>query len=135
MQNNNIRVFVVDDEPIVARSVAQILSMSGFSAWSFTNPRQALDAASLDAPDLLVTDIVMPELTGIELAIQLKSICPYCKVLLFSGQAATVNFLANTPSLDGIVILSKPLHPHDLLAAIRQQGIDFDQQGTGIGIS
>jgi CheY-like chemotaxis protein len=62
----------------------------------------------------------MPELTGVELAIRIREHCPDCQVLLFSGQAATVDLLAKARE-DGhdFVLLSKPIHPGDLLSAIR----------------
>lgn len=62
----------------------------------------------------------MPLLSGIELAIQVREHCPNCKVLLFSGQAATSNLLeiAKANGQDFEVLL-KPVHPADLLARIR----------------
>ena len=123
MQSNK-RVFVVDDEPVIARTLAQILSMNGLSATAFTQPLEALEAARLQAPHLLLTDVMMPTLNGVELAIQVKALCPECKVMLFSGQASTVNFLAEASALIGTVVLAKPLHPRVLLAAVRQQGFD-----------
>jgi CheY-like chemotaxis protein len=63
----------------------------------------------------------MPGMNGVDLAIHLKSICPKCKVLLFSGQAAT-NDLMDSASRAGhdFELLAKPIHPTDLLAAIRK---------------
>lgn len=92
----------------------------GFNARSFTKPLDALEAARLEAPDLLISDVVMPLLSGIELAIQVREHCPDCKVLLFSGQAATVSLLetARAKGYDFEVLL-KPVHPSDLLTKIR----------------
>ena len=83
------RIFVVDDEEIIATSLAMILQKSGFEATSFTHPLKALEASGSESPDLLISDVMMPELNGIDLAIRMKEICPECKVLLFSGQANT----------------------------------------------
>jgi DNA-binding NtrC family response regulator len=94
------RVFVVDDEPIIASTLAAILSLNGFRATSFTEPLEAIKAALSDRPDLLISDVMMPLLNGIELAIQLKAVCPNCEVLLFSGHAATVS-LVETALADG----------------------------------
>jgi CheY-like chemotaxis protein len=62
----------------------------------------------------------MPVMSGIELAVKVRELCPECKVLLFSGQAATANLLENARA-DGhdFELLSKPVHPSDLLAKIR----------------
>src|ERR1022692_3125646 len=59
-------VFVVDDEPIISSTIAMILECKGFDAKSFTNPIKALAAACLQAPDLLISDVVMPELSGVD---------------------------------------------------------------------
>jgi len=114
------RVFVVDDETVIANTLGVILRQQGFEAHSFSLPLEALSAAREMAHDLLISDVVMPLLSGIELAIQLREVCPDCKVLLFSGQAATVSMLeAARASGHDFEVLSKPVHPADLLKKIR----------------
>jgi CheY-like chemotaxis protein len=79
-----------------------------------------LEAARLNAPDLLLTDVVMPVMTGIELAIQIRKFCPDCKILLFSGQASTADLLDDAKAAGhAFEILTKPIHPTDLIAKIR----------------
>jgi DNA-binding NtrC family response regulator len=114
------RIFVVDDESTIASTTAMILCHYGFDAVFFTAPLEALQAARLRAPDLLVSDVVMPHLSGIELAIQMKVCCPDCRVLLFSGQANTNNML-DTARAEGhhFDLLSKPVFPEALLIKIR----------------
>jgi DNA-binding NtrC family response regulator len=118
---NQLRVFVVDDEDVIASSLAMILRFQGgFHATSFTDPLKALEAAQAEVPDLLITDVVMPEMSGIDLAIQLRDVCPDCKVLLFSGQAATADLLeAARDAGYTFELLLKPVHPADLLASIQ----------------
>jgi CheY-like chemotaxis protein len=66
---------------------------------------------------------VMPELSGIDLAIEVKALCPNCKILLFSGQAATTDLLKIArDNGHNFELLSKPVHPTDLLNAIRKLG-------------
>jgi DNA-binding response OmpR family regulator len=114
------RVFVVDDEDVIASTLAMILRSQGFEATSFTQPLEALEATRLEAPDLLISDVVMPVLSGIELAILVRFHCPDCRVLLFSGQASTADLLETARSNGyGFDLLSKPVHPSDLLAKIR----------------
>ena len=114
------RVFVVDDEFIIASTLATILQRNGLDAVSFTDPLEALSAANVQAPDLLITDVVMPTLSGIDLAIRVRELSPQCKVLLFSGQAATANLLeAARANGHDFELLSKPIHPTDLLKKIR----------------
>ncbi|MGA2349979.1 MAG: response regulator [Terracidiphilus sp.] len=116
-----LRVFVVDDEDVIASTLAAILRFQGgFHATSFTDPVKALQAAHTEVPDLLITDVVMPQMSGIDLAIRLREVRPDCKVLLFSGQAATADLLeAARTSGHTFELLAKPVHPADLLASIR----------------
>jgi DNA-binding NtrC family response regulator len=106
-----------------------ILCHRGFDATPFTEPLEALRAARSKAPDLLISDVVMPLLSGIELATQVQGQCPNCKVLLFSGQSSTVN-LTGTPRANGpnFQVLQKPVHPNDLLKKIQVQ-LGFDSRG------
>jgi DNA-binding NtrC family response regulator len=113
--------FVVDDEEIIASTLAAILKISGFSSHAFKDPWDALKSAESRAPSLVVSDVIMPGMNGIELAVRLKSKYPKCKILLFSGQAATADLLESARA-EGhdFVLLEKPIHPSDLLAAIKK---------------
>jgi FixJ family two-component response regulator len=116
-----ITVYVVDDEPVIATTLAAILNAYGFRATAYTSAKDAIKAAECDGPSLLITDVVMPGMNGVDLAIHLKSICPECKMLLFSGQATTAHLLEAASKLGhDFQLLSKPIHPTDLLAAIRK---------------
>jgi CheY-like chemotaxis protein len=112
-------IFVVDDEPAIAKSLAVILQHRGYVTRFFTNPLDALADAKVQAPDLLISDIVMPQLSGVDLAIQLKELHPNCRILLFSGQACT-NDLLEQARLVGheFTLLPKPVHPADLFLEI-----------------
>jgi len=79
-----------------------------------------LAAARIHAPDLLITDVVMPGLSGVDLAIAIRGEYPQCKVLLFSGQAATADLLESA-RLKGydFELLSKPIHPTEFLRKIK----------------
>jgi len=114
------RIFVVDDEFIIASTLATILRMNGFDALSFTYPQDALKAAREKAPDLLITDVFMPDISGVDLAIQMLKFCPSCKILLFSGQAATANLLQTARDQGyNFELLAKPIHPAEFLQRIK----------------
>jgi CheY-like chemotaxis protein len=113
------RIFVVDDEHIISSTLAVIFNMNGFSARCFTEPLEALAAAQSDIPDLLISDVAMPGLSGVDLAIQMRALCPACKVLLFSGQAGTLDLLENARAQGhDFRLLLKPILPSELLAEI-----------------
>ena len=114
------RIFVVDDEKIIADSLSAILNKSGFDASAFYDAETALSACEIANPDCVISDVVMPGLNGIDFAMQIKERFPACTILLFSGQAATFDFLANARSSGhDFELLSKPVHPKDLLARLR----------------
>ena len=113
-------VFVVDDERVISDTLTAILRLNGFAATSFTNPLDALDNAHSASPDLLLSDVAMPQLSGIELAIQIRETCPNCKILLFSGQATTSDLLQDARERGHeFQLVTKPVHPTDLLQRIR----------------
>jgi DNA-binding NtrC family response regulator len=113
------RIFVVDDEELIASTLEAILGLQGFDARAFTVPLEALARAREHAPDMLISDVVMPGMSGIDLAIQFRRECPNCKVLLFSGQASTAGMLAKAMANGHhFEVLGKPIHPTDLLRKI-----------------
>jgi CheY-like chemotaxis protein len=114
-------VFVVDDEMVIAQTLAMILERNGFSVRFFTDPLEALANVEIDHPDLLISDVVMPQLSGIDLAIEVKTRCSDCKILLFSGQAYTNQLLRDSVvQTHHFTVLPKPIHPADLLREIHQ---------------
>jgi DNA-binding response OmpR family regulator len=115
-----LRISVVDDEVLIASTLAMILSNQGFDASFFTEPRQALQSARYYAPDLLISEVSMPVLSGIELAIQVQKHCSNCKILLFSGQPETADLLtASRAKGHNFEVLPKPTHPVEILRRIQ----------------
>jgi CheY-like chemotaxis protein len=106
------RVLVADDEQVIANTLAIILNQAGFEARAVYSGEKAIDALDTFHPDMLISDVIMTGMTGIEAAIQTRARLPQCKILLFSGQAATADLLE-------FEILAKPVHPTDLLAKLR----------------
>jgi CheY-like chemotaxis protein len=122
MHENRVKpkVLVVDDERVIADTLAMILNQSGFDARAVYSGEKAVEMASTFTPDMLITDVIMAELTGIDAAIMIRSILPKIKILLFSGQAATADLLekARTKGYE-FEILAKPVHPQDLLSRLQ----------------
>lgn len=119
-QSTKPKVLVVDDERVIADTLAIILNQSGFDASAVYTGTDAVETARSHKPDLIISDVIMPDMNGIEAAIRIREILPGCKILLFSGQAATADLLEKA-RLDGheFEILAKPVHPQDLLAKLR----------------
>ena len=114
------RIFVVDDEHVSASTLAARLQKSGFSARFFTCPREALAAARPEAPDPLISDVMVPDRSGIELAIQMKAQFPKYKVFCYF-RAATFDLLqAAHENGYNFHLLLKPAHPSEILSEIKR---------------
>lgn len=115
------KVLVVDDEKVIADTLAMILNQSGFAARSVYSGQAAIETAASFAPDMLISDVIMADLNGIDAAIRIRALLPKIKILLFSGQAATADLLekARTQGYE-FEILAKPVHPQDLLTRLRK---------------
>lgn len=114
------KVLVADDERVIADTLAIILNQAGFDATAVYSGEKAVELAASLKPDMLISDVMMPDLNGIDAAITVRQILPTCKILLFSGQAATADLLdrARTQGHE-FEILAKPVHPQDLLAKLK----------------
>lgn len=113
------RVLVADDERVIADTLAIILNQAGYNASAVYSGSSAVEQAIAVKPDLVISDVIMPDMNGIDAAIKIRAALPSCKILLFSGQAATADLLENA-RLHGheFEILAKPVHPQDLLAKL-----------------
>lgn len=120
-----VKVLVADDEHVIADTLAMILNHSGYDARAAYSGEEAVDVAESFQPNLLISDVVMGGINGIDAAIQIRIMLPTCRVLLFSGQAATTGLLeeARAKGYD-FDLLAKPVHPGDLLAKLREQEME-----------
>jgi len=114
------KVLIADDEQVIANTLAIILNQAGFDARAVFNGEKAVELLDSFQPDMLISDVIMTGMTGIEAAIIARSRLPNCKILLFSGQAATADLLEKAREQGHeFEILAKPVHPTDLLAKLR----------------
>jgi CheY-like chemotaxis protein len=114
------KVLVADDEQVIADTLVMILNQSGFDARAVYSGEKALETAAAFEPDMLISDVIMADVTGIDAAIRMRALLPRIKILLFSGQAATADLLEKARARGyEFEILAKPVHPQDLLAKLR----------------
>lgn len=113
------RILVVDDEECIADTLAFILRSSGYDAGSVHDGKSALRECENWIPDLVISDVIMPELNGIELAMAIRERYPACKILLISGLCGSME-LVDQASRKGhsFEILAKPIRPLELLSKI-----------------
>ena len=116
--DTSTRVMVVDDEPMVRRFVSAALSRSGYDVVDAETPEQAaLIMRGNSHFDLLVTDVVMPNVNGCELASRVLETQPDLRVLFMSGYDSSGNCSASVP---GSSFLRKPFRVPELLERVRE---------------
>lgn len=123
-QPGNKFVLIVDDEAAIADTLAAILRNAGYHAIAVYDPLKALQRCQAACPDLVISDVMMPAMNGIDMAVQIQLHCPDAQVLLFSGMAVSYDLLAQARNLGhSFELLSKPVHPADLLARIKPKTV------------
>jgi signal transduction histidine kinase len=114
-QADTARVLVVDDEEMVRSIVTQLLSLKGHEIDQASSGAEALDCVESETYDIVFTDFGMPEMTGAELAYQIRSVCPSMPIVLLTGYTDT-----DAAEQDVEAILSKPFKLEELQATIRE---------------
>jgi PAS domain S-box-containing protein len=121
VQGDGETILLVEDEAIVRKVARRVLEQRGYAILEADRPNTALSlaAAAAEPPDLLVTDVIMPELDGPELARRLEARWPGLKVLYLSGYADEA--IARHGLLEaGVSFLQKPFTPEALARKVRQ---------------
>jgi DNA-binding response OmpR family regulator len=114
------RILLVDDEKGITETLTAILRMKGYEVDVASDGVEGLDAACRIHPDLIISDIAMPKLNGVDMAIEVTKELGNVKILLISGQAVTIELLqqARTRGYD-FDWLAKPVHPVDMLKKVK----------------
>jgi DNA-binding response OmpR family regulator len=115
------RVLVVDDEEVIADTLALILKHHGFEASAVYSGEAAIRIAMFIRPDLLISDLTMPGVDGIDTAARILALLPNCKVIIHSGIADYPDHLLRTRLEESCLeILPKPYPPQSLLKRIQE---------------
>lgn len=115
-----LRVLVADDEHVIADTLMLIFNQNGFEAAAAYTGEEVVEIAHTFRPDILVTDVVMFGMNGIEAAILVRKMLPSCRIVLLSGQAIAAELLEEARQQGHeFEILAKPLHPNQLIAHLR----------------
>ena len=110
---------MVDDEKVISQTLAMILNGSGFRAWAFTDPLQALRSSETLTPDLLISDVVMPEMDGPTLLKEMRARNPNLKIIFVSGYAEEA-FEKSLPENEQFAFLAKPFALSALIAKVKE---------------
>ena len=110
------RILLAEDDEAMRAFLARALEKAGYEVVSYNNGADALDRLKQEPFTLLLTDIVMPRMDGIELARRASSLDPDIKIMFITGFAA-VTLNSETQPKDSRV-LSKPFHLRDLVREV-----------------
>ena len=122
-----IKILLAEDDDSMRVYLARALERTGYHVVAVDNGLAALPLLESEPFDLLLTDIVMPEMDGIELAQKAATIAPEMRVMFITGFAA-VALKAGKTTPDAKV-LSKPFHLRDLVAEVDRMFQSEDQHG------
>jgi DNA-binding NtrC family response regulator len=114
-------VLVVDDERLIADTLTQSLNQNGFIASACYSGHDAIRLCRELSPDFVISDVVMPEISGIEVALAVERLLPGCRVVLITGQPAASALLENAQSQGhDFDVLTKPVRPEELMNYMSQ---------------
>jgi DNA-binding NtrC family response regulator len=120
MTDHPLRVLVVDDEKNIADSLAQIFRSQGFDSRAAYDGSAALTAAQTFSPEVLITDVVMPGLSGWEVALEYSRLLPTCRVILFSGHSEMHGF-EEPVSMGDFEVYTKPVPPRVFISRLNAE--------------
>jgi DNA-binding NtrC family response regulator len=115
-------ILVVDDDDDIRETLVDYMNARGHHAWGAGNGREAIDMVAKEHPDLLITDIIMPEKDGIQMIIETRKKFGDIPIIAMSGGGripASV-YLAHAKALKGVKTLEKPFKVTALLKAVNE---------------
>jgi CheY-like chemotaxis protein len=115
------KILVIDDNMVVRNTIVQILESEGYEVVSAEDGRRGLFVFRSEKPDLVVTDIIMPEKEGIETIRDIRSEVPDAKIIAISGggRIGNTDFLKIARQLGASDIVAKPLDPDHFLDVVK----------------
>jgi DNA-binding response OmpR family regulator len=115
-------ILVVDDEHAIADTLSLILARAGYKSTATYSAAEALAAVANHRPDLIISDVMMPNMNGVDFAVQVCKLYPGVEILLISGHAGTKDLVEAAGSYCGhsLDLLTKPVLPEDMLSRVAE---------------
>jgi CheY-like chemotaxis protein len=114
------KILIVDDERCIVDTLTEILEMAGFHVMAAYDGREAVETAVKFRPDYLLSDVLMPKMNGVELAIAVSKMFPAARILLFSGQTGISEILVDAQKRGFVFdLVAKPIHPLKLIEHLK----------------
>jgi CheY-like chemotaxis protein len=123
------KILVVEDEAVVLHTLQLILRHNGYEVRGARDGSEALAIVAAFRPDILLCDINLPDMNGIQVSLSVKTSVPECRVVLLSGEITTTELLENAEK-EGyhFEVVAKPTDPEQLLRVLAG-----DESGPGPG--
>jgi CheY-like chemotaxis protein len=114
------KILVIDDDAVVRDTIVQILEGEGYSVVSAEDGMRGVALFRSEHPDLVITDIIMPEREGIQTITEIRGLVPAAKVIAISGggRIGNADFLQIARLLGAVDVISKPFDPDDFLSRV-----------------
>jgi CheY-like chemotaxis protein len=114
------RILVIDDDPLVRATLSAILEGAGYDVTLAVNGQNGLDEFSRRVPDMVITDIVMPEIEGIETIRVIRASAPTLPIVAISGGGRSVplDYLRMAQRLGATDVLQKPFEADELVGIV-----------------
>ncbi|MBL4906582.1 MAG: sigma-54-dependent Fis family transcriptional regulator [Sneathiella sp.] len=110
----NISVLFIDDDPAVLSSAAQTLELSGLSVSTFDRAKPALEIIATDLPSIVVVDVRMPEMDGLEFLEKAIALDPELPIIMLTGHG-DVDMAVRAMRIGAWDFLQRPVHPRQLV--------------------
>ncbi|MCJ7773932.1 MAG: response regulator [Desulfobacterales bacterium] len=127
--SQTLQVMVLDDEPIVGKRLKPTLEKSGFDVEVFEDSQKALARLSEKEFDIVVTDLRMEEVDGIQVLEHIMEKCKNTRVILITGYA-TVEVAREALVKGAFDFIAKPFKPRDLRAVVNKAALSLGHTGV-----
>lgn len=115
-------ILIIDDDAVIQSVFSQLLESKGYSVETASEGKEGLKKMHARTPDLIITDIMMPEMDGLEVVQNIRNYHPGLPVIAISGgmQTASMNFLPLAERFGACKVFEKPLSLVKLLEAVQE---------------
>lgn len=112
-------ILIVDDEPLIRKSLFEILRIAGYQCLMVSNGEEAIEAIQKKPIDIVITDLRLPEMTGIDLLNKIKKLKPTIEVIVMTG-FGTVETAVEAMKLKAFDYITKPIHDDEIKLVIER---------------
>ncbi|MFA5260182.1 MAG: sigma-54 dependent transcriptional regulator [Candidatus Omnitrophota bacterium] len=117
--NNKYSILIVDDEPLIRESLYEILRIDGFLAMMAPTAEEALEEISRRSIDIVLTDMKLPSMNGLDLIVKIKEISPDTEVILITGYGS-IETAVDAMKKGAYDYVTKPINDHEIKMMINK---------------